>query len=51
MSLSQASVSLLLSEKELEIARLREQALTSLEGKVHSQAAMKRFFSLVRMLC
>lgn len=34
MTTTQASVSLLLSEKELEVARLREQALTSLEAKV-----------------
>lgn len=33
MSLSNLSVGLLLNEKEQEVARLREQALTSLEAK------------------
>lgn len=34
MSPSNMSVGLLLNEKEQEVARLREQALTSLEAKV-----------------
>lgn len=34
MPVSNVSVGFLLSEKEQEVARLREQALTSLEGKV-----------------
>lgn len=39
MSPSNVSVGLLLSEKEQEVARLREQALRSLEGKVNLLAS------------
>lgn len=38
MSPSNMSVGLLLNEKEQEVARLREQALTSLEAKVDNLA-------------
>lgn len=39
MSPGNVSVGLLLNEKEQEVARLREQALTSLESKVSLSAA------------